>query len=371
MTVVTRAACISLLFLFSFDASARSVVQPDRHHVDLVLALDVSGSMSGLIDSAKQRLWEVVNEVGQAESAPTLRVALVTFGNPTYGVEGGYVRLDQPFTRDLDSLNKALFSLGTNGGDEYVARAVTRAIAELDWNKSDNSARIVFVAGNEGAAQDPLVTPSQMAALVKQHGVALTTIYCGSANDSAATSWAHAAQITGGMYASIDQQAASVAQIETPMDAELTALNQKLNETYIAYGEQGEERSNNQMEQDKNAAKMSPEAAVSRAVTKAGGLYRNESWDLVDAVESGKDVASIPDEQLPASLQAMTVKEREVAVKSKVEERQQIKQRISKLGQSRSDYIRENKQIDEDKLGLDTVMKRTLEKSMKQASIEQ
>ena len=41
--------------------------------IDVVLALDVSGAMSGLIDSAKQRLWDIVNELGRAQPQPELR----------------------------------------------------------------------------------------------------------------------------------------------------------------------------------------------------------------------------------------------------------------------------------------------------------
>ena len=41
---------------------ARAPVKAARRHVDLVICLDTSGSMSGLIESAKQKLWAVVND---------------------------------------------------------------------------------------------------------------------------------------------------------------------------------------------------------------------------------------------------------------------------------------------------------------------
>ena len=34
---------------------------PSPRHVDLVIALDTSSSMDGLIDSARQKLWDVVD----------------------------------------------------------------------------------------------------------------------------------------------------------------------------------------------------------------------------------------------------------------------------------------------------------------------
>jgi hypothetical protein len=49
--------------------------------IDLVICLDTSGSMSGLIDTAKEKLWAIVNEMDRAEPTPVLRVGLLTYGN--------------------------------------------------------------------------------------------------------------------------------------------------------------------------------------------------------------------------------------------------------------------------------------------------
>ena len=38
--------------------------------VDLALCLDTSGSMDGLIESAKQKLWAIVNDMALAISSP-------------------------------------------------------------------------------------------------------------------------------------------------------------------------------------------------------------------------------------------------------------------------------------------------------------
>ena len=39
--------------------------------VDVVLCLDTSGSMDGLIDSAKIRLWALVNDLAKMQPAPS------------------------------------------------------------------------------------------------------------------------------------------------------------------------------------------------------------------------------------------------------------------------------------------------------------
>lgn len=55
--------------------------------VDLALCLDTSGSMENLIESAKQHLWSLVNDLALARPQPRLRVALLTYGNTGHPAE--------------------------------------------------------------------------------------------------------------------------------------------------------------------------------------------------------------------------------------------------------------------------------------------
>ena len=66
-------AMLSLAWTGSVQATKIAMPEVQKQPVDLVIALDVSGSMSGLIDSAKQRLWDIVNELAQANPRPDLR----------------------------------------------------------------------------------------------------------------------------------------------------------------------------------------------------------------------------------------------------------------------------------------------------------
>src|SRR5215467_1415802 len=65
---------------------------PGARRVDLVIALDISGSMEGLIDSARQKLWDTVNLLASARPQPILRVGLLTYGNDYYRPETGWVK---------------------------------------------------------------------------------------------------------------------------------------------------------------------------------------------------------------------------------------------------------------------------------------
>ena len=342
---------------FSFAKPNQNPTEPSRQ-IDVVIALDVSGSMSGLIASAKQRLWDIVNQLGRAQPRPELRISIVSYGNPEYGADAGYVRIDLPFTSDLDAVNQTLFGFGTNGGDEYVARVVSTAINTLAWSAEQDALRILFVAGNEAATQDPLISVQQATQLANARGIVVNTIYCGDHNDDVVAGWRDVATMTNGLYASIDQNSAAVANIATPMDKRLSELNLALNDTYIAYGASGERYRENQLNQDKNAGVMSSAAAASRTVTKAGNLYDASKWDLVDAVGSGTALDEIEVENLPEPMHTMNDREREEFVKEQAEKREALQAEIQELGKSRRTFIdnERKKQAEDAPKGLDEVI---------------
>lgn len=356
--VIAAASMAAWLSLAVAEASKLQVPAEQGRPVDLVIALDVSGSMEGLIESAKQRLWDVVNELGQAQPAPDLRLAIVTYGNPGYGAQTGFVKVDQAFTRDLDAVMQTLFSFRTNGGDEYVARAIHTSVRQLDWSQSADALKIIFVAGNEAADQDPAVSVIEATQAAAGRQIVVNTLYCGNEGDSIVAGWQRVSQLTNGLFASIDQNVAAVANIATPMDQQLAQLNAELNQTYVAYGEQGERYKANQSAQDRNAESMSLPSVASRAVAKAGRLYRNESWDLVDAVDSGVAVEELDEDALPEEMRPMTTAERREYVDSLATRRQEIRAQIATLGVQRQDYIQDerNRQAAKGEAGLDEAM---------------
>src|SRR5258705_2711251 len=98
-----------------------------RRAVHLAICLDTSGSMDGLIDEARQKIWSIVNDLALATPTPRLRIALLTYGNDGHDAERGWVAVDAPFTEDLDTVSAQLFALKTNGGTELVARVLDAA----------------------------------------------------------------------------------------------------------------------------------------------------------------------------------------------------------------------------------------------------
>jgi hypothetical protein len=311
----------------------------ESRNIDIAIALDVSNSMDGLLDSARQRIWDIVNQFGSLKPRPNLRVAVLTFGRDNYSSDDGWVQINQPLTSNLDAISESLFSFTTRGGTEYVARAVQRAVNGLDWSKESSALRIVVVAGNEPATQDPKISIEQAMKEAVAKGIVVNPIFCGSERDGMNTGWQKVATLTDGIYASIDQNQAAVASIATPMDGELARLNDELNRTYVAFGADGGAAHLNQAQQDLNAAKMSAPSLASRVVAKSSAIYKNDSWDLVDAVKSGKKIEEVKDADLPESLKGKSVAERKAFVNEQAKKRADLQSQIGKLAADRSSYI--------------------------------
>lgn len=129
--------------------------------------------------------------------------------------------------------------------------------------------------------------------------------------------------------------------INTPFDDEILQLNIQLNKTYVYYGDQGNKKMKIQEEQDQNAASYSKGNAVSRTITKSSGMYKNSSWDLVDAEEELEDFSydELKEEELPDHLKNKSPEELKLYVDNKRKEREEIQDKIEELKEKRKKYI--------------------------------
>ncbi|MFZ9848772.1 MAG: hypothetical protein ACO3EE_11575, partial [Flavobacteriales bacterium] len=161
----------------------------------------------------------------------------------------------------------------------------------------------------------------------------------GDFNEGINTDWKKGADIAGGSYMSINQNSQTT-YIATPYDDKISALNDSLNTTYIGYGQHGAAKKQMQVLQDANANSYGLANKAERAVSKSKSVYKNSSWDLVDAVKyDSVHVESIKDEELSTEMKQMTVAQRKVYVEEKSKKRSQINSEIEKLNTQRTQYI--------------------------------
>lgn len=341
-------------------------VNTNKQFIKVALLLDTSNSMDGLIDQAKAQLWDIVNELSYAKCdhvKPNLQIALYEYGNDNLNSDEGFVRQVLAFSSDLDEISKQLFSLSTNGGLEYCGQVIQTSLNQLDWGSNPDDLKLIFIAGNEPFTQGK-ISYKDAAKLAHSKDVTVNTIFCGDYNQGVSSFWKDGADLGRGDYIAINHNHATT-YVASPYDDNILQLNQKLNRTYVAYGNVGRQKMTLQSEQDANAKEYSNANAVSRTVSKSSHLYKNDSWDLVDA-DRNKSIKydDLKDSDLPTELKGKSTAEIKAYVAKKSKERDVIQQDIQNLNEKRKDYILQQQKQDDN--GLENAMIKAIKTQAKQ-----
>ena len=335
-----------------------------KQFIKVALLLDTSNSMDGLIDQAKAQLWEIVNELSYAkcdEIKPSLQIALYEYGNDRLNSDEGYIRQVIGFSSDLDEISKELFSLTTNGGNEYCGYVLNTSLNQLSWGNNENDLKMIFIAGNEPFTQGR-IHYKDAAKKAHNNDVTVNTIFCGDYDQGISTYWKDGADLTHGDYMAINHNKATV-HIVSPYDDKILELNNRLNKTYVAYGKLGNRKMALQSEQDSNAESYSKANGVSRAVSKSSHIYKNSSWDLIDAEKSSDfDYEKLSDEDLPKELKGKSKTEIKQFIIKKREDRKLIKEEIQTLNLKRKGYIQSKSKTDN---GLESAMLKAIKSQAK------
>lgn len=130
-TRITRTATTTT----TTTTTAKPINDKSRDTLELVFVLDTTGSMGGLIDGAKQRIWGIINEVMQKPSKPRVRVGLVAYRD----IGDEYVTKLLPITEDLDKAYTTLMDYQAGGGGdtpENVRKALAEGVRNAGWSKA-------------------------------------------------------------------------------------------------------------------------------------------------------------------------------------------------------------------------------------------
>src|SRR5258705_1190659 len=314
--------------------------------IQAAILLDVSNSMDGLIEQAKAQLWTMVNVMGKAKcngETPQIEISLYEYGRDNNDLRKGYVKQITPFTSDLDDLSQKLFQLTTNGGQEYCGYVIHTSLNELNWDTTSSNYKVIFISGNEDFLQGN-ISYTLACTEAKKKGVIVNTIYCGDRLQGIKEHWNLLGECGNGSFTNINSDV-KPEDIPTPYDSTLITLNNKLNGTYIYYGETGRQKQAMQTTADANNASINGYVGTNRIVAKGQKTtYNNYSWDLIDAKDGDtKILDKIDYKTLPDSLQKKNKAELEVIVSQKSNERAGIQKEMQDISRKREAYIANEK----------------------------
>jgi hypothetical protein len=110
--------------------------------IEVCFVLDTTGSMGGLIEGAKQKIWSIANEMISAKPTPELKLGLI--GYRDRGDE--YVVKSFQLTDDIDSIYGHLRDFKAEGGGdepESVNEALAEAIEKMPWSQDRKVLKII------------------------------------------------------------------------------------------------------------------------------------------------------------------------------------------------------------------------------------
>lgn len=325
------------------------ITATDNPKVDVVFVLDTTGSMGGLIQTAKEKIWSIATTMASAQQTPEIRIGLVAYRDRG----DSYVTKVVDLSDDLDSVYATLMDFEADGGGdtpESVNKALYDAVHNMSWSQQDQAYQVIFLVGDAPPHMDyNEVRYPEIVASALDKGIVINTIQCGDIA-SAIDPWTQIASLGDGNFFQVEQAGGAVA-YTTPFDEEIAELSAQLDDTRLYFGteEEKEEMRGKMAATDKLHEGASFASRARRGVfnASAGGrtnlLGRNE---LVAAVESGAvELNELEEDALPEALKPMAPAEQKAFVAELAEERADLQRQIRELSQDRDGYLA--KKVDE------------------------
>lgn len=347
-------------------------VADTRDTLEMVFVLDTTGSMGGLIEGAKQRIWGIINEVMQKPSKPRVRVGLVAYRD----IGDEYVTKVLPVTEDLDKAYTMLMSYRAEGGGdepENVRKALAEGVKNAGWAPAKSGlAQIVFLVGDappHDYVQEPDVLATTLTAVKKN--MIVNTIQCG-VSGSTREIWQTIAARGEGKYFAIAQDG-GVEAIATPYDAKLAELAAKVGQTYLTYGSRKVQELNISARQVAELTIVdgaSMGAQADRAVNKAVNSFQYDG-DIVQDVENEKvKVEDVKEEDLPAELKKLPPAERKKEIDKRIAERVKIRAEILELSKKREVFLADERKKRGKQNGFDSAVAAALREQLLRKGIK-
>jgi len=309
-----------------------------KPRIEVCFVLDTTGSMGGLIEGAKQKIWSIANEMVSAKPTPDLKVGLIGYRDRG----DDYVVKSFKLTDDIDAIYGHLQEFqAAGGGDEpeSVNEALAEAVNKMPWSKDRDVLKIIFLVGDAPPHMDYKNGPKypDVCSDAAKKDVIINTVQCGTIASTTPV-WKEIAKLSEGIFAAIAQDG-NVAVIETPMDSKLAELNRKIGGTLIAYGDASLQREVH-MKQALAESVSAPATADRLSYNAKTGKSVQGTGELLDSLAAGKvKLDDIKTKDLPPELQKLDKEELEALIDKKKKERAQLQKQIEDLTRERTAYI--------------------------------
>src|SRR5882757_7130362 len=352
-TLTTRNIGILLIILSAFAMlgswdplfATTAPTAQSKPRIEVCFVLDTTGSMGGLIEGAKQKIWSIANEMISAQPTPELKLGLIGYRDRG----DDYVVKSFSLTEDIDSIYGHLREFQAGGGGdtpESVNEALAEAIHKMPWSGDSKVLKIIFLVGDAPPHMDYPNGPKypDLCREAAKKDLVINTIQCGEMSETKPI-WQEIAKLSEGSYVGISQSG-NVAVLSTPMDKELSRLNERIGTTLIPYGDsklQAEVHAKYAMAASAPVSAMADRLSYN---SKTGKAVQGRG-ELVDALnDKSLKLDEIDQKQLPTELQKLDRNELQKRVAKTRDERADLQKQIVEVSKKREAFIQsENKRL--------------------------
>ena len=340
----TAVLLVAMLVVANSSRAAAAKEAAAKPKVEVVFVLDTTGSMGGLINAAKEKIWAIANNLANTKPAPEIKMGLIGFRDRG----DAYVTKRVDLTDDLDAVYGTLMGFQAGGGGdgpESVNQALNEAITKLTWSRDKTTYRVVYLVGDSPPHMDYKddVKYPESCKLAAAAGIIVNAIQCGS-QGGATPFWQQIAAKSEGSYFRVEQSGGAIL-AKTPFDKEIAKLSRELDGTRVYYGKK-EVRAKQAAKvgrEDKIYKEATPASVARRATfnaSKAGEDNFAGTQELVDQVEKGQvKLEEVAAEELPVAMQKMSIAERRQHVAQNAQRRRELQAQINGLAAKRNAHI--------------------------------
>jgi hypothetical protein len=349
--IVPIAAFVSAVFLIGFaqKKSAPTQITPPaqpsvKPRIQVVFALDATGSMAGLISAAKEKIWSIAGSLAQADPSPQVEIGLIFYRD----IGDEFVTRLVPLSGDMDEVYQHLMTIDANGGGdtpESVNQALNEAITKFKWDSSAHTYKTVFLVGDCPPHMDYRndVKYPVSCALAKHKDIILNTILMGNDGDAKLV-WKTIANCNQGSYTQVGMDANDIA-VNTPYDSTIAAISDQLDDTRIYYGTRAEKEAyRNKLSKSKYISSntkdnVKAQRADYNATATGKDAYYGQN-EMVQRYQSDKGLLDkVSEEELPDEMKGMTTSQREQYIAKKTAVRDSLGKELVKYSRLRQQFI--------------------------------
>jgi len=334
-----RGAALSAVAL-SFVAlgpNAPAQQNAERPMVEVVFCLDTTGSMSGLIDAAKQKVWAISNQIVAGKPSPRVKLGLVAYRDRG----DAYVTQVHDLTDDLDGIYGHLMKFQAAGGGDFpesVNQALHESVTKINWSKNKKTLKIIFLVGDAPPHMNYAgdVKYQDTCKLAVTNDIIINTVQCGNHAETQKY-WQDICRLAEGSYVQIDARGGSVITVATPFDGDLAKINTELAKSTLVFGTHAMQA---ESETKRALALTLPPAAAAERAGFAGRAGMTATYDLLDSIKSGKvKLKDLKKDELPVQLQKLSPKGQVEYLDKLDKHRTDLTKKAAELDTKRHEFI--------------------------------